>query len=920
MNRRVKRNISRAVAAAALASIGHSAWASPFVYFEILARNNANQTDAFTPSLAVTTGEVVQYEVLLRMAPVGTSNQQGAAAAKTISSLTMNTGSTNGDGVNTFEFDMFQAAAAAVQVNFGSALTLNTDPTPQSNDSWGAGTGPSGGTPTVRSGSNNDLIGIKAVHANGVQTGVTADTSTYELMGSGTFTVASGSGLALVQAKFHSPVTLKYNGGTILAPTATTEGGSDPYISYQSLTLNPVTGNNSDIVLTGTDNVTALADGATRTVDFGRVLLNSVTSQAITLQNNHSNSTTYSLTRGGTQAGGTLALVSATGNPAATDLTAQNMPGGTPGTAVMNVGLNTATTGDYHTAGANIVTVTNTGTGVTDTNDKVDLQATVLGDRSPNFTLSLGNIGRRLAGSSLSLTNQSVGLTSTGSDNNFTRVAVNGVTYNGTTTTGSIGSQAVNIASVSGSGNGVLQGTITPTVANTESFSYSPAALTTTVSYTATAVTPRTVTLPAATLDMGRFLNTGGVLRSANSSITSTTGDGNTQANVTLAASTPVSDGSNTLTLATDGAVLNGTTASSAITLSRTFAGGVYGNLTNVAVTNPSAAMTGEFGAPSFSTTNTLKYNANPVQAATYTGTIADQGRIMAGKLVTKILTVTANGTHADTEDTTNLNGDSTAGTLNGLNGASRSTTTSVTYTAPRPGNSADLSTNPVSVSREFSSATSITAAAAAGTTNYFYAADVGTAGQYSDSDSNYTTRGTIAVAGDSSSGFVLANQNMGDKNVNGTGNDFGTIHVTSAHPIEPGYVLLDINAADTMGSAGPVTKGTNNSADNLVDALNFAFGAGSAFDTPDAFGGILSRYAGATFGSVTTNYDVVLHIPQQNANGFDFRYDFSQVTGLGPDEIVNVGVVPEPASMGLIALATLAGLTRIRRRRTQKV
>ena len=142
------------------------------------------------------------------------------------------------------------------------------------------------------------------------------------------------------------------------------------------------------------------------------------------------------------------------------------------------------------------------------------------------------------------------------------------------------------------------------------------------------------------------------------------------------------------------------------------------------------------------------------------------------------------------------------------------------------------------------------------------------------------------------------------------TPNDQGSVQVNYPGPdstISPAYVLIDIDHADIFAG----NHGTNtNSADNLVAAINAIF-PGTAIDDLSGFGGILSTYHGAA----GTNYDVAVLI-SPSTKTFDFQYDFSQVAGLGPDEIVNIGVVPEPASLGLVALGAFGGLSRIRRRR----
>src|SRR5690348_2610822 len=159
--------IRRAViATAALLYNSSQLPADPFVNVTILGRISGS-SDAFSSTVAVTAGQLIDYQLIVDMAPTGTTNTQGATV-RTINSLTFGT-----DGINSLGFNVFQSATADIQADFGTAGVLNTDPTSLSNDSWAGAGGASGGTPTIRAGTTlRDLNAVRPVHPPGVFTGI----------------------------------------------------------------------------------------------------------------------------------------------------------------------------------------------------------------------------------------------------------------------------------------------------------------------------------------------------------------------------------------------------------------------------------------------------------------------------------------------------------------------------------------------------------------------------------------------------------------------------------------------------------------------------------------------------------------------------------------------------------------------------
>jgi hypothetical protein len=205
--------------------------AAPLIQISVLGRVQGSAQPFSAAVNGLVGGETVEYQVHIKMADIGTSNIQGTTT-RTINSLTQ-AQATSGDGVNGLKVDLFNPAASPVQVTFGSLGTLNGDPSSLTNDAWDGGTGASAGTL-----GSSSIINIRPVHATGVQTAVTD-----ELLYSGVFTVNANPGEnGLVTMRWGSTSatgSAKINGGTtLLAPTATTEGGSDPMVGYTGLGLN----------------------------------------------------------------------------------------------------------------------------------------------------------------------------------------------------------------------------------------------------------------------------------------------------------------------------------------------------------------------------------------------------------------------------------------------------------------------------------------------------------------------------------------------------------------------------------------------------------------------------------------------------------------------------------------------------------
>lgn len=147
-----------------------SALGSPLVNITI---KGSTDGVTYSPVLAVAPADtLLYYQVWLQLAPVGTVNAKG-----TITSLYKATGPTTNqvkysDGVNSLKFNLYQTSASGVQVNlatdYGTPGSPDLYSDPMLEVGWDAGTGASGGTPVLRSGTGDyNAIGVRPVRASG---------------------------------------------------------------------------------------------------------------------------------------------------------------------------------------------------------------------------------------------------------------------------------------------------------------------------------------------------------------------------------------------------------------------------------------------------------------------------------------------------------------------------------------------------------------------------------------------------------------------------------------------------------------------------------------------------------------------------------------------------------------------------------
>jgi hypothetical protein len=234
-------NSLKFAAVAAGSFLASSAAAAPLAYLWLDARVQDSGED-YSRTVAVGSGDTIEYRVWGRMADIGTTNTNNGIT-RTITSLAATTQiwagpqSPGGDGIFAMSLDIFQNPTDPIQGDFSPAFP-NTDPTPMPNDSWSAIIGATG-TGQLRpmaSGAYHDLIRLQVGHSPGVSTMVDP-----EVVLTGTFTIPrAGHGPdSFIRVRWSQSGTAggggKLNGGTPFVITATTEARADPFIGIDPL-------------------------------------------------------------------------------------------------------------------------------------------------------------------------------------------------------------------------------------------------------------------------------------------------------------------------------------------------------------------------------------------------------------------------------------------------------------------------------------------------------------------------------------------------------------------------------------------------------------------------------------------------------------------------------------------------------------
>jgi hypothetical protein len=195
-------------------SFAQASTASQQVLISILGSKDGGAT--FSNSLTVTPGQSLTWEILAQLAPVGTQNSHG-----NITSVVAGT-----DGINSLAFNVIDSDSGTF--NVASLQLVN---------GWNGGSG--FGVGTVN---GNTLTDVRPIQAPGVEVAATAPLTVL----TGTFTAGSFSGFSseVLSGSWATTGTtsggFKINGGTTKVITTTTEGSSDPYVGFSSLTLSTV--------------------------------------------------------------------------------------------------------------------------------------------------------------------------------------------------------------------------------------------------------------------------------------------------------------------------------------------------------------------------------------------------------------------------------------------------------------------------------------------------------------------------------------------------------------------------------------------------------------------------------------------------------------------------------------------------------
>jgi hypothetical protein len=225
MNRRWISKLSRAFRPAIVVTLVLAAWSSvqaaPLAFINMEARK-AGTTDPWVTSLNVGQGDVIEYRLVGDMAPVGATN-----GTNTITSLA-------NSGLQSLSLAITQPTSSGIQIDFN-------DPPPAAQalrNGWGDGTGASSGALAPRTpGGLDDLLAIRPIHTPGVFSAVDPEV----ILQGGTFTVASltgGAATGTVRPTWGTASgALRINGAGQIFITAAGQGGADPIVGFNPLTL-----------------------------------------------------------------------------------------------------------------------------------------------------------------------------------------------------------------------------------------------------------------------------------------------------------------------------------------------------------------------------------------------------------------------------------------------------------------------------------------------------------------------------------------------------------------------------------------------------------------------------------------------------------------------------------------------------------
>jgi len=214
-DRRFKVLAGAVVAAGAANQFSGTVQAAPIFNLKVLVRNVTDAEGSFTASnISANTGDVLEYQIVGNMAPVGTVYT--GAAGFTITSL-----SANIDGMQSLRVDLFELASDPEQATLGLGA-LGGD--------WNDAPDNSVGSLVPRGNGNNDVSSIRPIRTAGNFGAISED-----VMYTGTMTVTAESTTAgLVRLRWATGSGAFHVNGTGLAKfiSLATETGTAPFLSY----------------------------------------------------------------------------------------------------------------------------------------------------------------------------------------------------------------------------------------------------------------------------------------------------------------------------------------------------------------------------------------------------------------------------------------------------------------------------------------------------------------------------------------------------------------------------------------------------------------------------------------------------------------------------------------------------------------
>jgi len=214
-------------------------------------------------SIQVTPNEVINYKLVARIAPVGTTNSTNG---QTINSLS----TSPTDGITQIRFNIQERSTDEIQADFSSGVELQ--------NGFNLAEFSSTGTVDARTGTaEHNLDAVKAIQPFGTFVGVTsANTPSDVILATGSFTVKS-LGRGLPSSIFMSynnpdqaPGAFKINGGQGVEPLKT---DTDPILTFTGLTLTSAPSSTISGRVFNDTNADGLFDGSDVGISGFRVFL-----------------------------------------------------------------------------------------------------------------------------------------------------------------------------------------------------------------------------------------------------------------------------------------------------------------------------------------------------------------------------------------------------------------------------------------------------------------------------------------------------------------------------------------------------------------------------------------------------------------------------------------------------------------------